>query len=89
MIWTTRRRLHNARERPLVRVRRTAVGSPRCRHTRATRADWELIGLYSGMCTSRREIFAGCAESALELRADFLRRTAHAGRSATDELAGD
>jgi hypothetical protein len=35
------------------------------------------------------EICAGYGEAELELLADFLRRTADAGRGATDELADD
>lgn len=49
----------------------------------------ELIRLYSGMNTSMDEICAGFADNELELVADFLRRTANAGREATDELASD
>jgi DNA-binding MarR family transcriptional regulator len=49
----------------------------------------ELLRLYSGMNTSMDQICAGYGETELELLADFLRRTANAGRSATDELAGD
>ncbi|MCW2643090.1 MAG: MarR family transcriptional regulator [Dactylosporangium sp.] len=49
----------------------------------------ELIRLYSGMNTSMDEICAGYADNELELLADFLRRTANAGREATDELASD
>jgi DNA-binding MarR family transcriptional regulator len=49
----------------------------------------ELIGLYSGMNTSMDQICADYGDTELELLADFLRRTANAGRSATDELAGD
>jgi DNA-binding MarR family transcriptional regulator len=49
----------------------------------------ELFRLYSGMNGSMDEICAGYRESDLELIADFLRRTADAGRAATDELAAD
>jgi len=35
------------------------------------------------------EICAGYTGSELEVLADFLRRTAGAGRDATDDLAGD
>jgi hypothetical protein len=35
------------------------------------------------------QICAGYGDAELEVVADFLRRTAHAGRSATDELVGD
>jgi DNA-binding MarR family transcriptional regulator len=49
----------------------------------------EVVRLYSGMNTSMDEICAGYGDTELELLADFLRRTADAGRSATDELTGD
>jgi DNA-binding MarR family transcriptional regulator len=49
----------------------------------------ELFRLYSGMTTKMDEICAGYGEAELEVLADFLRRTADAGRSATDELSGD
>jgi DNA-binding MarR family transcriptional regulator len=49
----------------------------------------ELFRLYSGMNSSMDRIVADYEESQLELVADFLRRTTHAGRTATDELAGD
>jgi DNA-binding MarR family transcriptional regulator len=49
----------------------------------------EVIRLYSGMNTSMDEICAGYGDAELELLVDFLRRTATAGRSATDELGGD
>jgi len=48
----------------------------------------ELLGLYAGMNGSVEEICAGYGEAELDLIADFLSRTADAGRSATDELAG-
>ena len=35
------------------------------------------------------QIYAGYNEGELEVIADFLQRTADAGRSATEELAGD
>jgi hypothetical protein len=41
------------------------------------------------MNTSVDQICAGYSDAELHLLADFLRRTAHAGRTATDELAGD
>jgi DNA-binding MarR family transcriptional regulator len=47
----------------------------------------EVFRLYSGMNTSMDQICAGYGETELELLADFLRRTADAGRTATDELA--
>jgi len=49
----------------------------------------EIMRLYSGMNTSMDRICAGYGEPELELLADFLRRTADAGRNATDELTGD
>jgi len=49
----------------------------------------ELMRLYSGMNSSMNEICAGYGDAELEVLADFLRRTADAGRSATDKLAGD
>ena len=50
--------------------------------------DAELLGLYSGMNASMDRICAGYEDAELELLVDFLRRTADAGRSATNELAG-
>jgi DNA-binding MarR family transcriptional regulator len=49
----------------------------------------ELMRLYAGMNSSMNEICAGYADAELEVLADFLRRTADAGRSATDKLAAD
>jgi DNA-binding MarR family transcriptional regulator len=49
----------------------------------------DLMRLYSGMNRSINQICAGYQDAELELLADFLRRTANAGRSATDELARD
>lgn len=49
----------------------------------------DLLRLYSGMNASMDRICAGYGDAELELLADFLRRTADAGRDATDELAGD
>ncbi len=49
----------------------------------------ELMRLYSGMSSSMNDICAGYGDAELEVLADFLRRTADAGRSATDKLAGD
>lgn len=49
----------------------------------------ELLHLYSGMTTSMDQICAEYGDTELQLLADFLRRTANAGRAATDELAGD
>jgi DNA-binding MarR family transcriptional regulator len=47
----------------------------------------EIARLYTGMNSSMDEICAGYAEAELEVLADFLRRTASAGQSATDVLA--
>jgi DNA-binding MarR family transcriptional regulator len=47
----------------------------------------DLLRLYAGMNRSMNEIYAGYDESELELIADFLQRTANAGRSATVELS--
>jgi DNA-binding MarR family transcriptional regulator len=47
----------------------------------------EVLSLYSGMNTSLDRICSGYTEAELEVLADFLRRTADAGRLATDELA--
>jgi len=49
----------------------------------------ELLHLYSGMNASMDQICAEYGDAELQLLADFLRRTAHAGRTATDELASD
>ena len=49
----------------------------------------ELLHLYSEMNTSMDQICAEYGDAELQLLADFLRRTAHAGRTATDELASD
>jgi DNA-binding MarR family transcriptional regulator len=47
----------------------------------------ELFRLYAGMNTAMNEICAGYRPAELELVADFLRRTAEAGRTATEELS--
>jgi len=49
----------------------------------------ELLHLYSEMNTSMDQICAEYGDAELQLLADFLRRTAQAGRAATDELASD
>jgi DNA-binding MarR family transcriptional regulator len=49
----------------------------------------ELLRLYAGMNAAIDRLCAGYGDAQRELIADFLRRTADAGRSATDELAGD
>jgi len=47
----------------------------------------EVLSLYSGMNASVEQICSGYTAAELEVLADFLRRTADAGRLATDELA--
>ena len=49
----------------------------------------EIMRLYSGMNTAMDQICAGYGEPELELLADFLDRTANAGRAATDKLSSD
>ena len=49
----------------------------------------ELGRLYAGMNAAMDQICAGYGEADLELIAEFLRRTIDAGRSATDDLAGE
>jgi DNA-binding MarR family transcriptional regulator len=72
--WVTRERDPNAADRRAVTVR-----ALRDRNA-------ELFKLYSGMNTSMDDICAGYDELQLDLLADFLRRTTHAGQTATDEL---
>jgi DNA-binding MarR family transcriptional regulator len=48
----------------------------------------DLFLLYQGMSTSMNEICAGYTNQELELVADFLQRTASAGRAAADQIAG-
>ena len=49
----------------------------------------DLMRLYQGMNRSLNEICAAYDDNELALLADFLNRTAEAGRAATDDLAGD
>jgi DNA-binding MarR family transcriptional regulator len=49
----------------------------------------ELLRLYSGMNSSMDQICAEYDDTELELLADFLRRTAEAGRNAAEELIAD
>lgn len=71
--WVARER--DASDRRAVRIRalRDRVG--------------EVFRLYSGMNGAMDQLCAGYSEAELELIADFLRRTAQAGETATDELA--
>jgi hypothetical protein len=48
-----------------------------------------IDGLLEDLNSSVDQICAGYSDAELHLLADFLRRTAHAGRTATDDLAGD
>jgi DNA-binding MarR family transcriptional regulator len=48
----------------------------------------ELFGLFSGMNASLDDICAHYTDTELQLLADFLRRTTHAGQHATTQLAG-
>jgi DNA-binding MarR family transcriptional regulator len=47
----------------------------------------ELIRHFGGMNGAMDQLCAGYSEQELELLADFIRRTAEAGRQATDKLA--
>jgi DNA-binding MarR family transcriptional regulator len=49
----------------------------------------ELLRLYSQMARSMNKLLAGYSDKELETIADFLRRTAEAGRNATEQLADD
>ena len=73
--WVTRERDPDAPDR-----RAVAVRALRDRGA-------EIFRLYSGMNALMDEICAGYADPELELLAGFLRRTAGAGKAATDELA--
>jgi DNA-binding MarR family transcriptional regulator len=75
--WVTRDRDPDAADRRAVTVR-----ALRDRNA-------ELFQLYAGMNTSMDQICAGYADAELDVLADFLRRTAGAGQSATEQLAGD
>lgn len=73
--WVVRERDPNDRRAVVVRARRERNA--------------ELLHLYSGMNASMDQVCADYGERELELLAEFLRRTADAGQSATDELAGE
>jgi DNA-binding MarR family transcriptional regulator len=47
----------------------------------------DIMRLYAGMNRSMNQIYAGYDEHELEVLADFLSRTADAGRSATEKLS--
>ena len=71
--WVTRERDPADRRAVLVRARRERLP--------------DLLRLYGGMNRSMNRIYTEYSESELEAIADFLRRTARAGRTATDQLA--
>jgi DNA-binding MarR family transcriptional regulator len=71
--WVVRERDPSDRRAVLVRVKRDRYP--------------DLMRLYAGMNRSMNEIYAGYDERELEVIADFLERTATAGRSATDALS--
>ncbi len=73
--WVSRERDPNDRRGVVVVARRERAG--------------ELLGLYAGMNGSMDRLCAGYREEELKLLADFLRRTADAGRGATEELPAD
>lgn len=71
--WIARERDPADRRAVLVRARRERLP--------------DLLRLYAGMNRSMNQIYAGYNESELEAIADFLQRTAKAGRNATDQLS--
>ena len=73
--WVTRERDPDATDRRAVTVRALRERGG------------ELFRLYAGMNASMDGICAGYTDAELELVADFLRRTATAGRAATDDLS--
>jgi DNA-binding MarR family transcriptional regulator len=73
--WIVRERAASDRRAVVVRARRERAA--------------ELVGLFAGMSGMMDEICRDYTEAELELLAEFLRRTAGAGKSATEELAGE
>src|SRR5487761_1241020 len=73
--WVSRDRDPGAADRRAVTIR--------IRRDRAA----EIFRLYSGMNTLMDQILTGYSEAELELLAGFVRRTAEAGREATEQLA--
>jgi DNA-binding MarR family transcriptional regulator len=71
--WVTRERDPADRRAVLVRARRERLP--------------DLLRLYAGMNRSMNRIYTEYSERELEAIADFLRRTARAGRTATDQLS--
>ena len=49
----------------------------------------EVVRLYSGMNGAMARLCAHYTDAELELIADFLHRTTHAGQAATDDLTRD
>jgi DNA-binding MarR family transcriptional regulator len=49
----------------------------------------ELLRLYSHLSQSMNKLLAGYSDAQLEAIADFLRRTAEAGREATEQMSDD
>ena len=74
----------------ITRERDPAASDRRSIAVRALRdRNAELFRLYAGMNASMDEILDRYGEPELEVLADFVRRTASAGRVATDELGAD
>jgi len=75
--WVSRDRDPGAADRRAVtvRIRRDRAG--------------EVFGLYAGMNDLMDRVLAGYSDAELEVLAGFLRRTADAGRTATEQLAGE
>ena len=71
--WITRERDPADRRAIVVRARRERLP--------------DLLRLYAGMNRSMNQIYAEYDESELEVIADFLERTAKAGKTATDQLS--
>ena len=71
--WVTRERDPADRRAVLVRTRRERLP--------------DLLRLYGGMNRSMNRIYTEYSDRELEAIADFLRRTARAGRTATDQLS--
>jgi DNA-binding MarR family transcriptional regulator len=73
--WVARERDPADRRSVVVRVLRDRAG--------------ELLRLYAPMNASMDEICAGYTDAELQVLADFLHRVDEAGRTATEELAGE
>ncbi|MFD0362219.1 MarR family winged helix-turn-helix transcriptional regulator [Nocardia sp. GCM10030253] len=75
--WITRERDSDATDRRAVTVRATRDRNP------------EIYRVLSGMNTRMDDLCEQYTDAQLDVIADFLRRTAEAGRAATAELADD